>query len=139
VTTKELSTIFQVPIPAILLNPCFRLEQSHVANGRSSSEAWIKDFDNEKIARALAEKKTGIFVGKNKIQCEAILEPINEDELCKRLENGQCWFMDKCYFKHVICPEIDTCTNQYCWFGHSNKRTTVSHSRPEYRKNKIYS
>jgi hypothetical protein len=59
VTSEEISTHFEVPIAVILLYPCFRLEQSHLVGGRSSSEAWIKNFSDKKTAQILAEKKTG--------------------------------------------------------------------------------
>jgi hypothetical protein len=140
VTSEEISTHFEVPIAVILLYPCFRLEKSHLDRGRSSSEAWIKNFSDEKAAQALAEKKRGTFIRTNKIRCEAMLEPIDkkEQELCERFQIGQCPFpMDTCHFKHLSCSKPDTCDDEYCWFGHTNKRTTVSIDRPEYRKNKI--
>jgi len=139
VTSEEISQIFEVPIATILLHPCFRLEQSHVANGRSSSEAWITNRKDEKTARALAEKKTGTFVRTNKIQCKAMLEPINEEELCENFQKGQCLYnMETCYYKHFSCSEPDTCDDEYCWFGHTNKRTTISVSRSKYRKNNLF-
>jgi hypothetical protein len=138
VTSEEISTHFKVPIAVILLYPCFRIEQSYLADGRSSSEAWIKNFTDEKTAQALAKKKTGTFLRANKIECEAMLEPIGrqQQELCERFQKGQCpYTIDTCHFKHFSCSETDTCDDQNCWFGHTHKRTTVSISRPEYRKN----
>ncbi len=140
-TSEEISTLFQVPIAVILLYPCFGREQSRLDDGRSSSEAWIKNFSEEKTAQMLAKKKTGAFMRTNKIECKAMLEPIDgqERELCERFEKGQCPFtMDTCHFKHYSCSHPDTCDDINCWFGHTDKRTTVSSSRIEYRKNLIY-
>jgi hypothetical protein len=73
----------------------------------------------------------------NKIQCEAVLDPIDKQELCERFQIGQCpYTMETCHFKHFSCSQLDTCDDENCWFGHSEKRTTISMSRPEYRKNK---
>ncbi len=120
--------------------PCFRIEQSYVADGRSSSEAWIKNFSDEKSAQALAEKKTGTFVRTNKIQCEAMLDTIHdEQELCELFQKGQCPYnMETCYYKHFTCSDPDTCDDINCWFGHSIHRTTKSVNRPQHRKNFIY-
>ncbi len=136
VTSEEISTHFKVPIAVILLYPCFRLEQERIVDGRSSSEAWIKNFTDEKTAKALAEEKTGTFVRANKIQCEAMLETIdNEQELCERFQRGQCpYTMNTCHYKHFSCSEPDTCDDINCWFGHTNQRTTISINRPIYRK-----
>ena len=139
-TSEEISMHFKVPISVILLHPCFRIEQSNIVNGRSSSEAWITNFSDRKSAQTLAEKKTGTFIRTNRIECKAMLEPINkqEQELCQNFQKGQCHYtMDTCHFKHYSCSEPDTCNDEYCWFGHTYKRTTVSIDRPEYRKNKI--
>ncbi|CAF4748595.1 unnamed protein product, partial [Rotaria sp. Silwood2] len=62
VTSEEISKVFKVPIGVILLYPCFRLEQSRIVDGRSSSEAWITNFTNEKLAQSLAQKKTGMLI-----------------------------------------------------------------------------
>jgi hypothetical protein len=137
VTSEDLSKIFKVPIGVIIVHPCFRIEQSRVIGGRSSSEAWIKNFNDEVDARALAAEKTGMLLGTNKIQCEALLEPINEEELCESFQKGQCRYMDTCYYKHFICSQSDTCEDEYCWYGHSDNRTTISNGRLEYRKNEI--
>ncbi|CAF3317114.1 unnamed protein product, partial [Rotaria sp. Silwood2] len=128
------------PIGVILLYPCFRLEQSRIVDGRSSSEAWITNFTNEKLAQSLAQEKTGMLIGRNKIQCEVMLESINDEELCERFQKCQCpYSTDKCYYKHITCSEPDTCDDKSCWLGHSDKRTTISNSnRPQYRKIKIY-
>lgn len=138
-TSEEISNLFKVPIAVILLYPCFRLEQSHLADGRSSSEAWIKNFTDEKTARVLAQQKTGTFLRTNKIQCEAMVELINEDELCRLFEKGRCQYtIETCHYKHFSCSEPDTCEDENCWYGHSQQRITKSINRPEYRKNKIY-
>ncbi len=139
-TSEEISTHFKVPISVILLHPCFRSEQSYIADGRSSSEAWIKSLPDEKTAQALAEEKNGTFVRTNKIECKAMLEQIDEEdpELCKHFQNGECpYTMDTCHFKHFSCSKPDTCDNEFCWFGHTQKRTKVSIDRPEYRKKNI--
>ncbi len=138
ITSEEVSSVFQVPIARILLYPCYRLEQSRVIGGRSSSEAWVKMFSDEKSARMLAEKKNGIIVRKNRIQCEAMLETINEEELCEKFQTGQCSYAaDTCYYKHFSCSLPDTCDDEYCWLGHSNKRKTESIKRPQFRKNRF--
>lgn len=138
-TSEEVSQIFQVPTVAILLYPCFRIEQVHVSGGRSSSEAWITNLSDERTARVLAEKATGTLVRKNRIQCEAMLKPVYDEELCERFEKDQYPFtMDTCRYKHFSCFEPDTCENEECWFGHTIKRTTVSVNRLQNRKNKIY-
>jgi len=135
ITSKEVSSIFQVPIARILLYPCYRLEQSRIIGGRSSSEAWIKMFPDEKTARILAEKKNRTLVRKNRIQCEAMLETIHEEELCGQFQTGQCSYtVDTCYYKHFSCSLPDTCDDEYCWLGHSNKRKTISIKRPQFRK-----
>jgi hypothetical protein len=139
VTSEEIATHFKVPIAVVLLNSCFRLEQ-YLRNGRTSSEAWIKNFSDEKAAHALAKSKTGTFLHTNTIECRAMLEPIDkqEPELCENFQKGQCpYTMDTCHFKHYSCSETDTCDDKNCWLGHTNKRTTVSIDRVEYRKNKI--
>ncbi|CAF4976038.1 unnamed protein product [Rotaria sp. Silwood1] len=135
VTSEEISKVFKVPIGVILLYPCFRLEQSRIVDGRSSSEARITNFTNEKLAQSLAQEKTGMLIGTNKIQCEVMLESINDEELCERFQKCQCpYSTDTCYYKHITCYEPDTCDDKSCWLGHSDKRTTISNNnRPQYR------
>lgn len=140
VTSEEISMHFKVPVSVILLYPCFRIEHSCVVNGRSSSEAWIKDFSDEETARDLAEEKNGTFIRTNKIQCKAMLEKIDrqDPELCKNFQEGQCpYTMSTCHFKHFSCSEPDTCNNQQCWYGHTQQRTTFSVDRSEYCKRNI--
>jgi hypothetical protein len=138
VTSEEISSVFKVPIARILLYPCYRLEQSRVIGGRSSSEAWIKMFPDEETAHILAENKNGTLVSKNRIQCEAMLETINEEELCEKFQTGQCSYtVDTCHYKHFSCSLPDTCEDEYCWLGHSNKRKTESIKRPQFRKNRF--
>jgi hypothetical protein len=139
ITSEEVSSIFQVPIAVILLYPCFLLEKSRIVGGRSSSEAWIKKIPDEKTARTLAEKKSGTLVRTNKIQCQAMLESINDEELCERFQIGQCpYTVDTCHYKHFSCSLQDTCDDEYCWLGHNDKRTTISVNRPEFRKKKFF-
>lgn len=115
------------------MHPCFRLEQNFTVDGRSSSEAWIKNVGNEKAARALAEKQTDTFIRRNRIKCEAILEPIYEQELCERFQKGICTYHAmQCYYKHFSCPYGDNCEDESCWLGHSERRTTASIDRPQY-------
>ena len=135
VTSEEVSAVFEVPIAVILLYPCYQSERSRLVGGRSSSEAWIKNVGDEKTARALAESKTGTIVRTHKIQCEAMLESINEGELCKHFQIGQCFYTaNTCHYKHFSCSEPDTCDDEYCWLGHTSKRTTVSIDRLQRRK-----
>ena len=140
VTSKEVSKHFNVPVGVILLYPCYQQEKTYVKDGRSSSEAWIKNFSDLKSAQTLAKAKTETFVRTNRIQCEAMLETINdEEELCKRFQQGQCPYTnDSCYFKHYSCSERDTCEDIQCWYGHSMKRKTKSIERPFRRKKSIF-
>ncbi len=139
ITSEEVSLVFEVPIVRILLYPCFRLEQSRVLGGRSSSEAWIKKFPDEKTAQILAKKKNGVIVGKNRIECEAISETIYEEELCEQFQIGQCSYTnDTCFYKHFSCSLPDSCDDEYCWLGHDDKRQTVSVKRPEFRKKRFF-
>lgn len=134
VNSAEVSSIFQIPIARILLYPCYRLEQSRINGGRSSSEAWIKMFPDEKAARTLAQAKNGVFVRQNRIECEAMLETINEEELCENFQTGLCpYTTDTCHYKHFSCSLPDTCGDEHCRLGHSNKRKTVSIQRPHFR------
>ncbi|CAM4826376.1 unnamed protein product [Rotaria magnacalcarata] len=134
VTSEEVSSVFRVPIAKIILYPCYRLERNCVVNGRSSSEAWIKNVGDKQTTQNLAEKISGYFIRTNKIHCEAILEPINEQELCENFRKGICQYSwTQCHYKHYSCYEPDTCKDEYCCFGHNQKRTTISIDRPQYR------
>ena len=141
VTSEEVSKHFGVPIALILLHPCFRAEQTYIDNGRSSSEAWIKNFSDEKSAQTLAKDKTETLLGTNRIHCQAMLETIDdEQELCERFQEGQCQYtMDTCYYKHFSCSQLDTCDDTTCWYGHSMKRKTKSSRRTYRRKKRTYS
>lgn len=139
ITSEEVASTFHIPIARILLYPCYQLEQSSMVGGRSSSEAWIKMFTDEKTAHTLAESKKGVFVHKNRIQCEVIPETINEEELCEHFQIGQCpYTTDSCHYKHISCSLLDTCDDKYCWLGHSMKRTIVSIQRPQFRKKEYF-
>ncbi len=79
-------------------------------------------------------QKSETFVRTKRVQCEAILEPMNEQELCENYQKGICKYSEKeCYYKHYSCAEPHTCENDNCWFGHNEKRTKKSQNRPEYR------
>lgn len=135
ITSEEVSSAFQIPVARILLYPCYRLEQSRVVGGRSASEAWIKMFADEKSAQTLAAKKNGALIRRNRIQCQAMLESINDEELCEKFQIGQCpYTVQTCHYKHFSCSLPDTCEDKYCWLGHSDQRKTVSTQRPQFRK-----
>lgn len=139
VTSEEVSKHFNVPSGLILLDPCFRVEQAHVVGGRSSSEAWIKNFSDEESAVALARVKTETFIRTNRIQCEAMLEPIDDDELCERFQEGRCPYLkNTCNYKHFSCSQSDTCEDSNCLYGHTMKRKTKSIKRPTRRKRLIF-
>ncbi|UJR16586.1 hypothetical protein I4U23_003486 [Adineta vaga] len=134
VTSAELSDIFKVSVPSILVYPCFQIEQSHLTAGRTSSEAWIKGFDDESTAHISAKRNSGRIVRTNTIQCEVMPEQIEEQELCTNFQKGQCSHTSTtCHFKHISCDELDTCEDQNCWYGHTNKRTTISFPRTQQR------
>lgn len=137
VTSEEVSRAFQVPITVILLHSCFRLEQSHISGGRTSSEAWITNFNDEISAKLLAEQKTGTSIRNNRIQCEAMSEEVYGNELCEGFQNGTCQYSaESCYYKHISCDKSDSCDDQNCWRGHTDRRTTKSVARSQRRKHK---
>ncbi|CAF3606062.1 unnamed protein product [Adineta steineri] len=126
--------MFKVSITFILIHPCFQIEHSHSTSGRTSSEAWIKGIADEQTAHFLARSNSGKIIRRSIVQCKAMLEPIDEEELCINFQRGQCTYtVCTCRYKHYSCYEPDTCDDRYCWYGHSEKRTTVSYNRPIYR------
>lgn len=137
ITSEKLSAVLQVPIANILLYPCFRCERENDREGRTSSEAWIYDFDQIETARKFAENANGKSVGSCRIECQAELEAVDVKELCEQFQVGRCPYINDCRYKHYTCNEPDTCDDKDCWLGHSIKRATQSRQRPQYRKKTI--
>ena len=136
VTSKELSRIFEVHVAQILVRPGFNLEKYHMVHGHSSSEAWIKEVGQEVDVRKLASRKSGEWLHGCQIRCEVILEPIEEQELCKHFEKGLCRY-NPCHYKHYQCSEQDTCENVECRLGHSKRRKTVSKTQSKEGKSTL--
>ena len=135
VTSKELSDMFKVSIPFILVHPCFVIEQAHSTDARTTSEAWIKGFQDKVTAQQVADENNGKILRKNRIVCQVMQEDINEDELCTKFLKGQCPHTnDTCHFKHISCDNPHTCENPDCWYGHTKTRVTKPNFRVSQRK-----
>ena len=134
ITSERLSNVFGIPIADILLYPCFDFEQTNVVDGRESSEAWIYGFEGYQHASMFAKNHDRQQIDSSRIEYEATLEPIEEMELCKKFQIGQCAFMNDCIYKHFTCDEPENCEDEACLYGHSIQRKTQSKERTKFRK-----
>ncbi|CAF3972183.1 unnamed protein product, partial [Rotaria magnacalcarata] len=65
VTSEELSSIFNVSVAHIVLQPGYQLNQHLVSNDQLNSEAWIKLIGDEKQTRDLAIKVSNKYLRLN--------------------------------------------------------------------------
>jgi len=117
VTSEELSQIFNIHVGDIVIKP---------GGLFNDSEAWIKNIGNEKQTRDLASKISNIKLRGQQIECDVIQEPIYRFELCRIFKTGTCKFEKGCHFKHIMCNESDSCSDEQCRYGHSRKRQVTS-------------
>jgi hypothetical protein len=128
-----LSKAFNAHVAQILFRPAFQIVMNHLKNGYASTEVWIKYDGQKKDVLKLAKTKSGIQIRGISIQCEAVLEPLENRTLCKNFNRGTCKY-NPCYYKHYQCTEPDTCNNAHCLLGHSTRRIAVSNRRLENSK-----
>ncbi|CAM2708528.1 unnamed protein product [Rotaria socialis] len=139
VTSEELSSIFDVPVAHIVLQPGCQLNQHLVSNDQLNSEAWIKLIGNEKQTRDLAIKISNKNLRDFEMHFDVIPEPFYMFELCREFEKGLCRFSSKdCHYKHITCDEPDNCKKKDCHCGHSRKRQITSNRQTQNCKKNLY-
>ncbi|CAF1157811.1 unnamed protein product [Rotaria sp. Silwood1] len=137
ITSEQLSLIFEVHVADILIRPQAIPEENEISE-MLPWEASIKHSGNHQIVEKLVKKLGRRQLDSYTIQCECIQEEVHPSQLCEQFEIGQCKYQNDCNFKHWMCNEPDTCEDENCWFGHNERRTLKSNSRPRKERNSTY-